>query len=358
MPNPTTAITETRLIGQLERAVEKLRATHVLDARIVAAEPQTTPTGNRPDATLEITVGTQQYRYAVEAKLRVDRAQALPQLKTRLEAYGERGLLFTRYITPTLADHCRDLDLQYLDDAGNAYLRAPGLYMFVKGQKLEDWTAAEKQGGGTATALRVAFALLNDRALLNAPQREIARIAHVALGAVGRVFADLETRGYITRGTEKQNRHFLEPARLFEEWVTNYPIRLRPKLNPRRFRAPIDQWWRHARLEPGKAWWGGEVAADRLTNYLKAANCTIYFDPAARVEGLNQLVRDHKLRADLNGDIEVLDAFWKLPLDPERPDVAPPMLVYADLAATLNPRNLEVAKLIGERFFNDDLRTP
>jgi hypothetical protein len=66
-------------------------------------------------------------------------------------------------------------------------------------------------------------------------------------------------------------------------------------------------------------------------------------------------VADHRLRADPNGNVQILDAFWNLPDDPEHPDVAPPILVYADLVATLDPRNLETAKLLRERFIDHAL---
>ncbi len=75
-----------------------------------------------------------------------------------------------------------------------------------------------------------------------------------------------------------RHRPLLEPARRLDEWVTNFPIRLRPKLNPRRFQAPDPGWWQRVRLEAG-ARWGGEVAAARLTDYLKPATYTIYLDP-------------------------------------------------------------------------------
>jgi hypothetical protein len=200
----------------------------------------------------------------------------------------------------------------------------------------------------------VDFALLNRPQLINATHREIAQVAHVALGAVGRVFADLEARGYIRGAPNK--RRLLEPERLFDEWVTNYPIRLRPKLNPRRFHATDTDWWHNTHLNDRRAWWGGEVGADRLTNYLKPRTCTIYLDPVGRTNEQDDLIRVHRLRPDLNGEIEFLDAFWHFPPGPNDANTVPPMLVYADLVATLDPRNLEVAKLIREQHIQDALR--
>ena len=148
----------------------------------------------------------------------------------------------------------------------------------------------------------------------------------------------------------------MEPVRLFEEWVTNYPIKLKPKLNPRRFQADNLDWWRNAPLHDLGAFWGGEVAADRLTHYLKPATCTININPEASHNALPRLVADHRLRADPNGNVEILEAFWKLPADPTYPDVVPPILAYADLVATLDPRNLEAAKLLRERLIDHALR--
>jgi hypothetical protein len=186
--------------------------------------------------------------------------------------------------------------------------------------------------------------------------REIVAAAGVALGAVGWVFFDLQGRGYIPGGLRTRNRRFLEPVRLLDEWVTNFPIKLRPKLNPRRFQAPDPGWWQQARLIAG-ARWGGEVAATKLTDYLKPATCTIYLDPQNGRETLATLVKQHRLRADPQGNVEILDAFWNLPPDEDTPqDIVPPLLVYADLMATLDPRNLEVAKRVREQFIEQALR--
>ena len=68
------------------------------------------------------------------------------------------------------------------------------------------------------------------------------------------------------------------------------------------------------------------------------------------------LVKQHRLRADPQGTIEILDAFWNFQLEGPQPDLVPPLLVYADLMATLDPRNLEVAKRIREQHIDHALR--
>lgn len=346
------------LTGELNRALQTLGRKTGLEGRILAWEPQAVQ-DRRADAMIEIHVTGQTHRYIVETKTRVDRLAAIGHIKARLDQFNERGLLFAPYITPTIAQQCRELNLAFLDAAGNAYFKLPGMYIYITGEKPEGPTAANVMGartGGTPTALRVVFALLCNPRLLHAPYREIVDAAGVALGAVGWVFHDLKGRGLITGGKKKQDRRFLEPMRLFEEWVTNYPIKLRPKLNPRRFKAENPNWWQNTGLHNHNAFWGGEVAANRLTNYLKPATCTLYIKPEHTQYALTRLVADHRMRADPNGNIEILDAFWNLPDDPEHPDVVPPILAYADLVATLDPRNLEAAKLIREQYIDQALR--
>lgn len=341
----------------LDDALGALTRTTGLNAAVVTREPKSAK-GAVPDAIIEIAEDGRRVRFFVEIKA-IDREVALAAAKHQLLPYGRKGLLVAPYLTAELAQRCRGkLDLQFIDTAGNAYLRVPGLHVFVRGERPRGLapTARGTRGAGTATALRVVFVLLCKPELINAPYREIVAAAGVALGAVGWVFFDLAGRGYVAAGPRKRNRRLLEPARLLDEWVTNFPIRLRPKLNPRRFRAPDPRWWERARLPEG-ARWGGEVAAAKLTDYLKPATCTIYLEPETAREALATLVPEHRLRADPQGNVEVLEVFWDLPQTNAADDLVPPPLVYADLMATLDPRNLEVAKRIREQYIDHALRS-
>lgn len=360
MATTTLLNNERHLISELGRALAALEEKAGVQGRLVANEPGA---GNarRAGAEIDIYADGKRHRYAVEAKTRVDRLVALGHIKAQLDRLGRRALLFAPYITPTIARHCRKLDIPFMDIAGNAYLHEPGLHVYITGEKPAGLRPANiaTRGAGTATALRVVFALLCKPALLNAPYREIVDAAKVALGAIGWVFIDLEARGYIAGRPKKRNRRFLEPERLFEEWVTTYPMTLRPKLNPRRFRAETPQWWKNADLTGLDAYWGGEIAAQRLTRHLKPATCTLYMQPddeEKNTRRLAKLVAANRLRADPQGDIEILDTFWNLPAGGDNTDVVPPILVYADLIATLDPRNLEVAGMIREKHIENALR--
>jgi hypothetical protein len=262
--------------------------------------------------------------------------------------HGDRAVLITRRMPNKLADLCRtELNTQFIDAAGNAHLRLPGLFVWVQGRHalpVGDKRAARQVA--TPTAVRVIFALLCRPKLWAATYREIASEADVALGAVGRVFQDLRDQKLIVG----KPRHWkpVEAGHLFDQWVALYPTVLRPKLGAVRFAATDPDWWKTGDLADGRAYWGGEVAAQRLTHHLRPAAFTLYLKDEMRGPALKDLVQRYRWRLDPKGPIEVLQAFWNFPPDPKEPHLVPTPLVYADLMATLDPRNRETADLLRE----------
>jgi len=339
----------------LQRALEALQRTTGIHGHVLEREPLIA-NGIRADARVEVEANGQRYPYFAEIK-RVDRFAILGDIKRQCAQYGDQLLLVAPRVTIQTAEKCRELDLQFIDTLGNAYLRGPGLLVLVTGQRPAEGdtlqlAAPEGHRAGTATNLRVFFVLLCKPELLNAPYREINQAAGVALGTIGWVFFDLNARGYITgaNGKGKGDRVLLERQRLVQEWVTNYPIKLRPKLNPRKFRAPKTDWWKDVEITQYGAQWGAEVAAEKLTGYLRPHAITIYLQKQQGQKNLTKLVAENRLRPDVKGDIEILDAFWDFDDEKPMPETVPPLLAYADLIATLDPRNLEAAKLIHDRY--------
>src|SRR5438067_6406409 len=115
----------------LDDALNALARTTGLHATVTAREPRLT-NAVRPDALIEIRADGKRVLLFAEVKA-VDRVVGLATVKNQLGKHAKRGVLVTPYLTAELADHCRkDLDLQFIDTVGNAYLRARGLYVFVK----------------------------------------------------------------------------------------------------------------------------------------------------------------------------------------------------------------------------------
>src|SRR5713226_1038514 len=341
----------------IETALEGLQRTTGLTAQLLRLEQQNTlpqDQNQRFDALIEIEAQGRKHKFAAEAKLGM-RAELLTQIKALWPNEEQTPLLIVApYVTTYLAEKCRELQLPFLDTAGNAYLEDDDLFVYVTGQKNPADTAPPQTNRtNTAAGLKVLFALLCRPQLLNAPYRELATTARVALGTIGPVIKDLETRKLIaTFGTTPPKRRLLDAKALLQEWVTFYPATLRPKLQPRRFRAQNREWAQQTDLTRFDAYWGGEMAADRLTHYLKPEMLTIYTR-----HNPTKLIAEFRLRADVNGDIEMLDAFWDQNLITGTRDVVPPILAYADLMTTTDARNLEAAKLIYEQHIAPNLPT-
>ena len=338
-------IKEKDMLGQ---AIDALRRTAGLDIQLVKYEP--TAMHARADAYIKIALDNNNYEFVVEVK-NVDRFAMVAQVKHQLEMFEERPLLIAPKLTDTAADKCKELGLNFIDLAGNAYINEPGLFLFIKGQKLDLYQNNQMnyyKGGKalTPTNLRMVFALLCNPELLNAPYREIAKVAGIALGAVGWGFDDLAARGLTLGDGKNNNRVIIQVEKLTQEWVTNYPIKLRPKLNPQRFRTNNPDWWKHLDVKQYEAQWGGEVAADKLTHYLKPNFYTLYLHGKEFNKNINKLIVENRLVPDPNGDIEILEAFWDFDDANFLPETVPTLLVYADLIASNDPRNLETAKMI------------
>jgi len=305
----------------------------------------------RPDVTIQMNTNGMHYSFYAECKALVDRRSVLAQVKTKLAGLNAPGLLIAPYLSREMIESCRAMGLQAIDTAGNAYLEAPGLYVLVKGQEASAVQVIEDHSrlGGSASSLRMIFVLLVDPDLIRAPYRQIAQAAGIALGTVGWVFRDLVQRGLVTGLDKAHGRRLLEPDRLLDEWITSYAVRLRPKLHTRRFQGPDPTWWKEIDPLELDAWWGGEIAADSLTGMLKPATQTLYVLPEKRQPSLRSLVGRYCLRPDPAGEFEILDAFWNLPRSADHVQFVPPILAYADLMSSLDPRNLEVANLMREK---------
>ena len=303
----------------------------------------------RPEAWIEIQRGATTLKMVTEVKKTIGRAWALEEVRHQLEAYNAPGLLVTRYLTPELARRCRNLGLQFMDTAGNGYINQPGMYLQITGQRpeVDPWEAAATFKGFTPTGLKILYAFICNPDLLNATFRDIAKAADVGLGTAADIIGDLRKQGFLVV-TEGLQRRLFNTQQLQQTWIETFPTRLRGKLQGKKFTAPDPEWWKEARPRDQGAYWGGEVAAAKLTGYLIPQTCTLYAheDPKA-------LILRYRLRPDPNGIVEILKAFWD-PTLPQGPapyeDVVHPLLVEADLKVIDDPRAHETARLIHDKF--------
>ncbi|MBN2001120.1 hypothetical protein JW935_26480 [candidate division KSB1 bacterium] len=251
-------------------------------------------------------------------------------------------ILVTNYVNPNLAERFRNQGIQFIDCAGNAYINAGATFLFLKGNKMGNALVEQPAHHFKPSGLQILFTLLCNPDLLRAPYRNIATKAGVALGTVAGVIRDLKTQGYII-AIGKNIRRLMKKDALLRLWLVGYEQLLRPRLLIKRYHADRNDWWLNANLEQG--YWGGEVAAYKLTNYLKPEMVTLY---ATRIP--EQLILENKFRLDPNGEIEIMEPFWNFDYPEKKDNLAPPLLVYADLIIRADGRTTETAKMIYERY--------
>jgi len=318
----------------LEKAVKVFQKTTNLEVEFQGYDNRNT---GYPDATMTIVHNNVENFFDVEVKLILTKA-GIGLIAHNFMNFEEKGLLVTRYVTPQNADLLKNMDIPFIDTAGNAYINYPPLYVFIKGNKVnEEPQTMQIQRAFRPAGLQVLFALLCNPGIEKEPLREIARAADVALGTVNRAIKELEKMGYLI-DMGRRGRRLVRKDNLLKRWIISYPEQLRPKQIKARFKAPKHDWWKDIEIQDFGAFWGGETAAALLTKYLKPEVVTIYtLKPAGK------LVLKNKLKRHPDGNVEILNVFWNFENNRINKNLVHPILIYADLMATGDNRNIEVA---------------
>jgi len=266
----------------------------------------------------------------------------------RLKKRINHLLVAANYITPNAKQLLKEKGINYADRAGNIFFRVQPFHVFVEGNPNRPPAQERKNKAFTNTGLKVIFQILQDPQILNATYRVLAKKADVALGAITKIREGLREGGYVLKKTQKE-WILNDYKKLLDRWQMEYTERLKPALFMRRFRPAdpdFDATWKQLDFEKDRdTVWGGEPAADILTNYLKPRYFTIYTN-----ELQNDLIRTYHWTPDDEGKIFVYKKFWDHPRLIENKRVAPPPLIYADLIETGDARCVETAHMIYERY--------
>lgn len=366
--------------GLLRYALDVFKNTTGIDYEL--EEIDKGPAGQTLDAVIHLKKDGVEYLYAVEVKARLPNT-ILGAVADRVRRFPQKGMIITDYVNPNIADKLREMDIAFIDAAGNAYLKEPGLYLFIKGNKPGGYTKTDtfeteeinqtiytpllkitpqlfpptlimrkpRNQAFQPAGLKVIFAILCERNIVNANYREIAKTADVALGTVGWVIRNLKELGLLIERTKGKRRRLVDRKKLLEKWVEAYNEKLRPTLIIGRYTAPQNYWWQNTDIRNYGARWGGEIAAAELTDYLKPEIATVYAK-----EMPVQLLRDLRMRHDPNGNVEIMRQFWDDKFNPDNQkrenkyiDIVPIIIVYADLLATDDARNLETARILYDK---------
>ncbi len=288
------------------------------------------------DAELTLQTHTLEVRFDVEIK-HIHRKESLAKL---LPYCRSDTLLVCNRLSDFLADFCSDNAINFVDASGNARISNGGFQLWIEGKQAQDIPAVNTtQARPGVGFMKLVFALLVDEKVLHLPYREIANLANISLGMVSKGFQYLYADKLISQG---DRRFILDQHALYRLWIEHYRTVLRPKLGGIRLDAPAD--WRD--IPVGREdLWGGEVAADELTHYLQPYDLQLFtFMP------LQQKLAVLQARPNQNGRLWLVPAFWGKEL--HIGTQAKALLAVAELVASKNSRNMEVAEQINEQYLH------
>lgn len=283
---------------------------------------------------------------AVEVKRRLDRAN-LAQIVDHARKTKLPTVIATEYVNPKMAETLAEQNIPFIDTAGNAHINVDDVFVLITGRKVPKEfrrpkapTRAFREAG-----LKLLLAVMEDKALLNRPYRQIGEVTDVAIGTITNVFDDLTDLGYLQKVGDRRRLRNLEE--LVHKWADAYIERLREKLVIGRFTAEFDKQWGDEDIERLGAWWGGEVAAAKITEYLKPETRTLYVQPP-----VGRVQAELGLRRDPMGDVELLKAFWLPNKGVTHGFNAPLIVIYADLLAIGDDRTIETARVLYEKYID------
>lgn len=312
-----------------------------------------------------VRVGPAGHRLAAEIKKWAQHAN-LGALINQVKHLPLEGMLVADYVNAQMAAKLRQEGVQFIDGVGNAYLNQPPVYVYVTGNRpQEPRFMPTKEGAKRAfepKGLMVIYAFLVHPELINAPYRDIAERVGVANGTVTGVLKGLKAAEFIRDRGGKQGRRLFNLRKLLDRWVEAYPEKLKPKLLVGEFVADDPYWWEKINIRQYDGYWGGEIAGAKYTGYLKPKVATVYLPEHART----RLLQDVRLRkatewtGDGAGTVLIYRPFWPEPTDNNatefRNGLVHPILAYADLVATGDTRNLEVARRLYDEHIAQHIR--
>jgi hypothetical protein len=253
-------------------------------------------------------------------------------------------ILIAEYISKKATEELRKRDINYIDIAGNAFIKCNALMIFIEGQKKTKKEKTNQSRAFQEAGLKILFHLLNKPEHLQDSYRKIAENADVSIGSVSNVMAELEDLNFLLKTNNK--RVLKNTTELLERWIVEFNDVLRPRITRKKMRSidnNIQNQWQNVNthINNGYFQWGGEPGGALLTNNLRPEKFTLFTDLE-----LSEVAKSLKLTPSESGDVEILFKFWKS--ENNNTGVVPALLIYADLMNSGFGRNIETAKKILE----------
>lgn len=256
-------------------------------------------------------------------------------------------------IYPAIKEHLKQKRIAYLDTAGNAFLHYQNVLIYIHGNKQITQQKQDTNRAFTKTGLKAVFYFLLNPTALELPYRTLAKKTGVALGNIKNIMDGLKETGYLIQIEEKKFKLQNKKA-LLERWIDGYKETLKPAMHIGDFALNniIQNKLLQKQLNIGEVLLGGEPAAEMMTEYLHPEKFTVY-TTLAKLD----LMRKFRILPEENGNLKLYKKFWNENIESQPfQNLAPTILVYADLIITDDPRCIETAHLIYEKYLKHEFQ--
>lgn len=261
------------------------------------------------------------------------------------------SLIIAKKISQSVKQLLKTKKISFIESIGNIYIETGTLYILIEGNKHSEPGNQFTNRAFAGTGLRLVFNLLLDPTLINLSYREIGKNLDISYANVAYIFKDLEKEGFIPYN-KRGFRSLKNKGDLLNRWMYAYSKKLKPGLLLGRYKflnAEKFNDWVSIKFESSDTVWGGEPAGDLLTEYLKPEILTIYTE-----EPILSFIKKMKIVPSRNGNVFIYQKFWKK-FEETITQIAPVLLVYADLMTSNDERCLETAGIIYEKYISSKL---
>lgn len=348
-------------------ALERLKAVHPVQVKNLRFEESgRAAVGWDGQVTLKTDQGMVSYFFEVKSHLRPQAVRhLLIQAKTFCKQHGKsKGLLLLAdYVNSSLGQQLKEADINFVDTAGNVFLRQePGLHIYVEGKKPQTSAKEAPTRLFQPSGLTLLFGFLVTLESVNCSYRGLARANGVALGTVGWIMRDLREQGYV-EPLGKNRIQLIRKKELFDRWVDGYAMRLRPKiltgefvLDPTKDFDSVMEGIENYAFEQNMQWGlTGGYGAFELLHHYRGMTLSIFIEkwsPDTALAALHLLPHE-------GGDVKVFQSFspqvfGKIDRQTGHP-VVHPLLVYAELLFQGGDRELETARQLYTTFLEPSL---
>ena len=234
--------------------------------------------------------------------------------------------------------------INIIESSGNCRISQNPLFINISGKK----TVLPKETKNMAfnpSGIKLIFYFLINQNNINKPYRQIKDETGLSLGTIKNVITSLSENNYIF--TKSNKRFFQNKKQLLDEWQIHYNRVLKPKLlvNEMAFVNRNELSALMSQSLPQGMYWGGEGGAYILDHFLIPKQFDIYTEvPSVK------LLLTKRFKTQPGGNIRVYKKFWDYG-DGEHNQVAPKILIYADLMGCGDSRCIEAA----QRLFNNGI---